>query len=238
MGGDEGWQNAETILDEICNNLYGNGMYANSARSLNLEDIDKLSNYNKTSFRIGLTDAYGNKMTYSWSGTGRPYYKGENGVRGSLGVTYSNFHWFDEESNSWKSSAKSTTATTNAKEEIDTVKSDSYWYNITDNITTWDGYRDDKVTEIVNMITNGYGTDYAVQWLANRTVNCSTNYINYMVMLVNRNVEYQYMYNSNNSGAGAWNHVRPVVSLVSNISITGIGENIGTEENMWSIIAN
>ncbi len=69
LANEEGYLNAETIgdtkgtLDTFCNDLYGKGANATGARSLNVEDVNKLidTGYDpKTYYR------YGNKWTYRY----------------------------------------------------------------------------------------------------------------------------------------------------------------------------
>ena len=48
--GKQGYLNAESILNGFCNNLYGQGNGASSARSLTAEDINKLSGYEDTQY--------------------------------------------------------------------------------------------------------------------------------------------------------------------------------------------
>ena len=217
-----GWQNAETTLDTVCNNLYGKGIYAASARSLDVDDIDKLSNFDKSSYGSGNLYAYGNKVTYYWQGTNYPYYSGTNGKKGSLSSSHATngFKWFDKESNTWKISAKSTTATTTAMEEITTLESDYYSYSIASNITTDDGFTSEEATAISNMISKGTGTSNVSQWLASRCVSCYTSYASFAVCYVfSGSVGGDYLYSSYGRGNTPSYRVRPVVSLKSDIQI-------------------
>ena len=59
--GKQGYLNAESILNGFCNNLYGQGEGAVSARSLTVEDVKKLSGYNQTN-----TTNYGEEIAYKY----------------------------------------------------------------------------------------------------------------------------------------------------------------------------
>ena len=48
--GETGYLNAEEVLNTTCNELYGKGQYAESARSLNVQDINKLANYDPKTY--------------------------------------------------------------------------------------------------------------------------------------------------------------------------------------------
>jgi len=75
--GKQGYINAESILNGFCNNLYGKGNGAESARSLTLEDVNKLSGYNQTN-----TQNYGQEIAYKYmngfAGAGIYYVDAEN----------------------------------------------------------------------------------------------------------------------------------------------------------------
>lgn len=59
----QSYQNAENYLDEVCSK-YLNTKYAIEGRCINVDDIDKISGYNKTTFDRGSTGKYGNEIAY------------------------------------------------------------------------------------------------------------------------------------------------------------------------------
>ena len=87
-------------------------------------------------------------------------------------------------------------------------------------------------TDIANMITNGTGDSNVTQWLASRTVDCSSLYACFHVRFVNDGyVRGNALYGSDGySGSPSW-AVRPVVSLESNIQLEGNSENGWTIKN-------
>ena len=72
LEGKAGYFNGEEQLNEMCNSLYGKGTKAQSARSVNVEDIDAVLGYNKKGFKLYheenenncIKGNYGFKTTY------------------------------------------------------------------------------------------------------------------------------------------------------------------------------
>ena len=127
LKGRTGFQNAETELNKIAG-LYGHGTHAVSARSVNVDDINKITGYNPNAEGIKNPTAeqiasgnkygknklyeYGNKVTYSWDGTSdKPAYTSTNGTHGSLTSSHNQSsygnksYWFDLVNNNWNESA-------------------------------------------------------------------------------------------------------------------------------------
>lgn len=59
----QSYQNAENYLDEVCSK-YLNTKYAIEGRCINVDDIDKITGYDKTTFDRGSTGKYGNEIAY------------------------------------------------------------------------------------------------------------------------------------------------------------------------------
>ena len=75
LDGRTGFQNVITELDKI-SALYGQGEYAEGARSITVEDVNKITGYNpETDFTgsEGNLLEYGNVIDYFWQGTDYPY---------------------------------------------------------------------------------------------------------------------------------------------------------------------
>ena len=94
LGGAEGYYNGASILNTICA-IYGHGQNAVGARSIKIEDLDKITGYdpehdtiNNTgensgkSYRYGRINQYKNEVTYTLTPTGIDY-SGTNGVSGT-----------------------------------------------------------------------------------------------------------------------------------------------------------
>ena len=221
--GIEGYKNAETILNEMCNSLYKNEAIAEKARSLNVEDVVKLSGLYDPAQDMMMSmqgNPYGKTYKYGYSTTDSCI-KGKEatsetdtsleGINDAEGG-WTNFNtWMGEkittlETPEWTLNSSSTTAKT--------LKFDAwFFYTI-----------QDSASVIKNKSDNTIAPNY---WLASRCVTATTNNAYFYV----RNVSSGTVYNSNlyNSDDGANNRswaVRPVVSLKSDIPITlCTGEN-------------
>lgn len=141
--GNEGYQNGIKELDKI-SSIYGNGKYAEKARSVTIDDINKITGYNpecigvknptKEEIAVGIKAntekeyEYGNKTTCFWNGTEYPYYTGTNGITGNLNSEHNVFYWFNESQNQWYKFLQSTTATTENMEEITVIENTYYRY--------------------------------------------------------------------------------------------------------------
>ena len=134
LEGQEGVKNGIDELDRICS-IYGNGEGATGARSINVDDINKITGYNpeEAKYGAGQLYEYGNKITYYWDGSNYPYYRATNGLEDNLTSNHNNssygnsFYWYDEE-NGWQSSPYTADATTESMQEITTLESNYYYY--------------------------------------------------------------------------------------------------------------
>ena len=116
-------------LNEICK-AYGTGEGAEYARSIVVEDIDKLTDYDKTTYKKGEIDEYGNKVTYYLDTTeankNKPYYTSSNMLEGNLTRLHDSFTWYD--GTSWHTQNISSDLPT-SRQKIATIQSTSYSYD-------------------------------------------------------------------------------------------------------------
>ena len=108
----KGYQNYEEELNRICS-LFGKGRYAESSRSINTEDINKITGYDPNHTEVNINKAtqneieagskfgngkisqYGNKITYLWDETNNPKYI-SNTASGFLTFPHNgSFKWYD-----------------------------------------------------------------------------------------------------------------------------------------------
>ena len=216
----EGYLNAEDNLSNFCNDLYGKGQYATGARSLKVEDIDKLSKYDKTTY-----SGYGVKWQYKGdSEKDIIQYSKDNGSTWA-DTSYTTFRLPNE-----------TTAISKSNPGTKELEYTYYNYDIANNITTEDGYTSEEATNISNMITKGTGTSNITQCLASRCVSCNSGIARFYVRFVySGNVNIDSLFNSYEYFYYGYYRVRPVVSLTSDIQITGTGDNIGSASNEWQL---
>ena len=111
-------------LNELASN-YAKGKNAISARSINMDDINKITNYDYTKFFSGDIGEYGNEVTYYWNGEPNPYFEGKNGKVGNLSNTHNMFVWYD---GNWHTEQRKE-ATKENPIKITTLKSNFYAYD-------------------------------------------------------------------------------------------------------------
>ncbi len=210
LSGETGYLNAEEVLNTACNELYGKGQYAKRARSLNVEDINKLANYDPKTYN-GYGDLY--KYRFSTETDYMQYSKStDNGQTWSewVDITNASFQTF-------RMPGSTETISANNPKESKEIETTFYDYTISSEITE---------TNIANMITKGTGDSNVTQWLASPTIYCASNYAYFNVRYVyygdvgNRLLYTSYGY----SGSPSW-AIRPVVTLESNIQLEGNSED-------------
>lgn len=124
------WLDVVAKLDGLCL-PYGTGKGATGARSITVEDVNKITGYDPETakYGVGKKYEYGNIVTYTYNGTTEPSYSGSNGVSGELSDAHSNgFHFYNgTEFVKVDDLTTGTIGTTFA-----TLKSDSYSYKASD----------------------------------------------------------------------------------------------------------
>lgn len=139
--GKDGYVNGIEELNNICA-LFGKARHAERARSVNVDDINRVTGYNPNNVGVydlnqsgsgvksfaGSISEYGNEVIYYWQGTANPYYIGSNDVKGNLIYSYTSFNWYDEVEKEWKTSNNSNSATEDKMEQIVSLKNSYYVY--------------------------------------------------------------------------------------------------------------
>ena len=217
-------------LNDICA-IYGEGNGASGARSINADDINKITGYNPETAQYGDGQIYeyGNEVTYTKNASNISYQDTLNNRSGTYGNSSTIFRYYDEGSSIWK------TLTTG---ESKTVTSTAYYYYSNTLTTSSSG-------ETVGISTDSTEYEMLFQrtssgqpyWLASpctRTDSGDANFgLRYVLYGGVFNISFFYSdgvtYNPNY-------YVRPVVSLESDIAISG-GEGIdgSTQEKAWQI---
>ena len=212
--GKAGYENAETVngvkgtLDTFCDNIYGKGTGAASARSLTAEDINKLGNFNPETDYSG----YNTEYTYKFVTTGgdcceNSVYgiKSENASQDISNWTctcYISFYTPD-----W------TIDSTNVGPQ--TLTNTYYYYTVSSKVTMTDP------VDMAALITKGEGgSSYVTQWLGSRAVGCFEGNADFRVRCVGGgDVDYCYLYTCGGDEYSDGFAVRPVVSLKSDVSL-------------------
>ena len=214
LKGTKGYLNAEDILNNMCNELYGQGEYVTGARSLNVEDINKLGNYDPTTY-----DRYGDILTYRFPTSGNYMQSKRTKADGTLVKD-----WIDIKNASYQTfRMPGETETISSNNRTDTGRSleNTYYdYVVANQVqqTTSDGK---KMSDIISKGTK----DYEIwQFLASRCVlDSSGETADFCVRGVGIILEAQFLhcsfdYSSKYSINGC---VRPVVTLESDIQLSG-----------------
>ena len=211
LSGETGYLNAEEVLNTACNELYGKGEYAESARSLNVEDVNKLANYDPETY-----SGYGNLYKYRFS-TEEDYM--QNSKSTDNGQTWSDWKNITNASyQTFRTPGSTETIGVDNPKESQELENTYYYYSISSRMA--------DNTDIANMITKGTGDSNVTQWLASRTVGCGSYYALFHVRYVSIGyVAYSSLYNSNGYSYSPGWAVRPVVSLESNIQLEGNSED-------------
>ena len=232
--GTNGYLYAIEELDAI-SSIYAQGRGAISGRSINVEDINKITKYNPdiAKYGEGKRYEYGNKVTYYWGGLwgseGKfPYFKYKEGNTETIQMMDSNhkdgFYYF--ENKTLKKSPFSTTSTNTdeGREEIVTLINDKYQYYFT-TLTERTGDEEKGLSENsleYSLLSGNY-------WLANYYTDTSSKYdVWYGLKTVGQvgSLQYgvksdNYLYNSQGKSysQGASTMIRPVVILSDKVQI-------------------
>lgn len=233
---EEGYLNIETkivnevevkgTLDTMCDDLYGHGSGANSARSLNIDDIDKLAGIKTDADKKALDSNYGSKWNYRYPTAaemaGTRYMQYKQDIDSETGdwikINDSKYQTFRMPG---ESKTLSKTRPGYSPELIFTFY--SYLLSQKINKTTADG------KNMANLLSKGLASSNAYQYLATSCVYCiSGQYTNGVVFcarsLENGDVRYAGLYKSwgvQEDGATSSGRVRPVVTLKSNVQFSG-----------------
>ena len=171
LNGVTGLRNSITELDNI-SELYGQGQYAQSARSVNQEDIAKAIGltpeyWNET--ELDDKDAwglYGDEVTYYWDGTNYPYYESTLLGSGNISDYHDDgFYWYDYDTEEWNHVEYDLSATEETKKEITTLTSTFYGCLGSDLLDTSSAKYD---LVFGDGVTVGY-------WLGSRCVNAGSS---------------------------------------------------------------
>ena len=212
LSGETGYLNAEEVLNIACNELYGNGEYAESARSLNRNDINKLANYNPE------TDSeYGNLYKYRFST--------EEGC-----MQYSKLAKNEQEWSEWVNITNEQYQTFKMPGQLETDRISKD--NPKESEVIKDTYQGSLFSissdeNIDNMIMKGTEENNVSYWIANSIVSCANYiYVDFRLGYVwNGMVGAYLLYNASGYPNSNGYAVRPVVTLESNIQLEGNSED-------------
>ena len=199
--GSLGYNNGVLLLNDLCKSQYSNSTLGVTARSIDLEDIEK--KFNSTGINARNTYNNGNK-TYGQTQTYTNNYSYTPDIYNHVGKTAA------EESKDYYSTP--TTATHSQKGTLEVQQTYYYFSN------TPSSYFDDST---FYELIFGTGTAY---WLASRYAICTSTYAYFGLRDVNSaSLGGRGLFSSYGNTDGDYLRVRPVVSLGSNIKISTDG---------------
>ena len=216
-----GYINAESELNNI-SAIYGKGDYAESARSITVEDINKLTKYNPETEKYGEGKLYeyGNNITIKGNGDGTYNYSGSNGVTGTFSSNHTSNGFSYIENNELKNIAPTDT-TTQAN-----LESTYYYYNANDMLDAGS-----LSQRIYNKFFNTGDNHY---WLASRSVNVDSSNARFDVGYVHDGyVGANYLFSSNGNERDDFFGVRPVVTLKSEVTKDNVKILAEQTETTW-----
>ncbi|MCI9063150.1 MAG: type II secretion system protein, partial [Clostridia bacterium] len=228
-----GYENSINELNRI-SELYGQGESASGARSMKVEDINKITGYdpenvNGKKYGKGYIYEYGNKVKYFWDGTNYPYYEGSNKAKGNnKNAAINGFYWYDK---GWKSVEKPTEV--EDKEYITELTCSYYTYSGSGKLLT--------SSEEYKMIFTNNSTNSSIKdQNKGKTTGCYYYLANHFFLahpdsqsfeigeIYSGDVNTSLVFNRGVTSSGS-RGVRPVVYLKSDIKLVQNGEN------NWSI---
>lgn len=217
-----GYNNGAYLLNNICKELYSNSNLGTMARSVNLEDIEKLMNEKgiavKDAYNNG-TAMYGESKTYTENSSYPLLYAKENGSGINTDVIKTNGIGISDEGY--------TTSTEETSTKADSLTVTQSYYGGTQQSSYFDN------SEAYDIFFNS-GTKY---WLASRYTSCYSDYVSFGWRYVdNSNIYGGGMFNSYNTPVSFGFCIRPVVTLGVDIEITAVENADGNStENMHQI---
>lgn len=222
-------------LNDICMQ-YGKGEKAIGVRSINVEDINRVTGYNPNTagYGKGLWPEYGITSTYSWDGSSEPYCKTETGIGRNMGMAsegiihngqflYYNGKEFIISKLSDESNAGA--STTNLK-EITSFESTYYIYNprtlISSDETKYPTKGIEQDTDAYKMLfRNIEDTENSKYWLATQAVMGGHYCVGYGFRVIIDGIVRAYSTVYSDVVPGNYNlGVRAVVSLAQDVVVT------------------
>ena len=220
LANEEGYLYGPSALNTMCDNLYGKGTGAESARSLNVDDVDKLAGITTDADKKTVYSTYGNKWKYRYPTTTE--------VTGTR-YMQSNKDTGSGYSNSWTNITSDSYQTFRMPGESTTINSTNPGYSPELTFTYYGYSISSKVYKraidgksMADLLAKGATSYNRTQWLASSCVFCVSFSAWFGVCIIDSgNVSYSNLYNSNGYGYYNGLTVRPVVTLKSNIQFTG-----------------
>ena len=232
LKGEKGYLYGPDELNAICG-IFGQGKGAESARSLDVDDVNKLAGITTDADKKALDNNYGSKWQYRYptteevSGTRYMQYKKDtdSGYGSWTNITDSSYQKFKMPGDT---------------DFFGKISNDNIVAGYSPELTfTYYGYAiSSKVTQtakdgtsIANILSKGSTSSTINQWLASSCVSCSSIDVYFYVRdFINGGVYYGSFFSSYGNSSSGYRRVRPVVSLKSNVNLQW-----NSTSNKWEI---
>lgn len=234
LRGIAGYNYGEQELNKVCS-VFGSGYGATGARSVNVDDINKITGYNPNN--VGKYDPeqkttgtkygkdqpyeYGNQITYAWTSTANKILgsgsNGKSSTDSNSNYEKNGFNWYDVESKTWKNLKQDTTTPA----IIATLTSTHYYYYPDSlNISSGEGEGLTTISEEYKTLFMNRAGSRESYLLASLDVDAYYDgAVLGMRCVRNCFVYYSSLYKTNGNVGTPGYGVRPVVSLKSNIRL-------------------
>lgn len=224
VANEEAYLNLEEVLNEFCDKLYGNGENAQGARSLNVEDINKIANYDPSTYNQGTELEYGFSVAYRFPVTGNylQYKLIKNGENENVDRRWTDI--LSEDFQTFRLPGETEVlSSSNRSDEGIIVKNTYYNYDLSDYIdeTTVSGQ------SLIDMLVKGTESRGINQFLASRYIGGTWPFTSFGFWRLREfeDVGGSATYYSYGTNASDRYRVRPVVTLQSDIQLTGSSES-------------
>ena len=227
-GGKTAYKDGIDELNTICK-VYGTGKGAVGARSITVEDIDRVTGYDKTTYEYSSGAGkyklkYGESVTYYWDTTTdtqkKPYYETGRGLKGNLSTEHLKFLYYD--GTAWQESIMPTTLPIE-KQKICTLTQTYYYYDVDAKTTLTKTNVDGTTNKAYELL---FGNDDLKYCLASSYViaysACSGFGLRWVYCGYVRGYDFVASYGET---LGDSLGVRAVVRLSANIKLEGTAEN-------------
>ena len=228
LRGQTGAEWGQKELNDICE-IYGKGKGAIGARSISVDDYDKITGYVPETAQCydGEIYEYGNEVTYTKNANNISYQDILNNKSGTFGFSDTMFRYYNEEKKLWETLTQGASGLT--------LKSTKYSY-FPNTLTTSPigdtlGISTDSVEYEMLFLKANSGQDYWLDFPFAITYDTSIAYGIMKVYYGNEERKDDLFY-SHGDTYESYSGVRPIVSLKSNISISG---GAGTAEEPFQI---
>lgn len=177
------FKNASKKFDEIAQK-YAQNVEATDARSITLEDINKITKYNEIDM-----PQYNQKTTYYWGNSENPFTKTEDNDIGNANDSHANqLYWYNKDKEEWVISKRDINKNYSKLEEITTLKNERILYSNTyyDENYEAKNYLDIESQEFKMIFTEDNG-EKANYWVDGKVINATDKYIGHGYNVVRGN---------------------------------------------------